>query len=129
MTNMYSERKEFKNLYTKQQICKNIEKNNKKMQKDKCLPYPHTKMAQCPQCAQKYNTRGMAQVRQFVRESSPKLGWQTLNLKNKTNKRTKSTKTNNEGCLPQALSLTSFSQTRDKLDYITQCKSGSSTRV
>jgi hypothetical protein len=62
---------------------------------------------------QEIQYRGMAQVRQVVRESSPKLGWQTLNLKNKTNKQTKSTKTNNEGCLPQALSLMSFSQTCD----------------
>jgi hypothetical protein len=62
-------------------------------------------MAQYPQCAQKYNTRGMAQVRQNVRELSPKLGWQTLNLKNRQTK--SKDKENNEGCLPQVLSLTS----------------------
>jgi hypothetical protein len=83
MTNMYTEKKEFKNLYTKQQICKNIEKTTK-MQKDS-IHYPHTKMAQCPQCAQKYNIRGMSQVRQVVRESSPKLGWQNTQP-NKINK-------------------------------------------
>jgi hypothetical protein len=51
----------------------------------------------------------MAQVRQNIRERSPKLGWQTLNLKKQNkNKQTKSKdKKNNEGCLPQALSLTS----------------------
>jgi hypothetical protein len=53
-------------------------------QRQQCLPYPQTKMAHCPQCAQKYNTRGMAQVRQNIRERSPKLGWQTLYQKNKT---------------------------------------------
>jgi hypothetical protein len=53
-------------------------------ERQKCIPYPQTKMAHCPQCVQKYNTRGMAQDRQNVRERSPKLGWQTLFLKNKT---------------------------------------------
>jgi hypothetical protein len=67
-------------------------------------PTPHTKMEQCPQCAHKYNTRGKVQVRQNVRERSPKLGWQTLNLKNKKNQKDNK---NNEGYLPQALSLMS----------------------
>jgi hypothetical protein len=52
----------------------------------------------------------MTQVRQNIRERSPKLGWQTLYLENKTKKikQTKSKdKKNNEGCLPQVLSLMS----------------------
>ena len=62
------------------------EKQNIQKEKHKCVPYPQTKMAHCPQCAQKYNTRGKAQGRQTKKECSPKLGWQTLYLKNKTKK-------------------------------------------
>ena len=75
-----------------------------------CLPHPQTKMAHCPQCDQNYNTKGMTQVRHNVRERSPKLEWQTLDLKNiwktEQNGHTGSNnKENNEGFLPQALSL------------------------
>ena len=45
-------------------------------------PHSQMKMSHCPQCDQKYNTRGMAQVRHNIRERFPKLEWQTLNLKN-----------------------------------------------
>ena len=80
---------------SKNQQSKIFYKNNKYSQrkakcsqiftkKGKVLFYPQTKMAHCPQCVQKYNTRGMAQVRQNVRERSPKLGWQKLYLKNTT---------------------------------------------
>jgi hypothetical protein len=83
-------------------------------ERQKCLPYPQTKMAHCPQYVQKYNSRGMVQDRQNVRECSPKLGWQTLFLKNKSKD-----KENNEGCLPQALSLMSSARlvTRDYNHY------------
>jgi hypothetical protein len=67
-------------------------------------------MAHYPQCVQKYNTKGIEQVRQNIKERSPKLKWHTLYLKNKTKtKQINKIKTQgkNEGCLPQALSLMS----------------------
>ena len=70
-------------------------------------------MAHCPQCVQIYNTRGMAQVRHNIRERSPKLEWETFDLKNtRKTKQTNKIKSQGkyEGCLPQALSLTSLAR-------------------
>ena len=83
---------------------------NDQIKGQKCLRYPQTKMPDCPHCVQKYNTRGMVQVRHNIRERSPKLEWQTFDLKNtiKT-KQTNKIKSQGKykGCLPQALCLTS----------------------
>jgi hypothetical protein len=65
----------------------------------------------------------MAQVRHNVRERFPKLEWQTLDLENiqkKQNKMYKNdqiTKKNNEGCLPQTLSLKSSARLSTRDDY------------
>jgi hypothetical protein len=69
------------------------EKQNIHKERQKCLPYPQTKMVHCPQRVQKYNTKGMAQDRQNVRERSPKLGWQTLFLENKNKSNQQNQKT------------------------------------
>jgi hypothetical protein len=66
-----------------------INNTNNHIERQKCLPYPQTKMAQCPQCVQKYNTKGMTHVRHNVRERSSKLEWQTLDLKNTRKTKTK----------------------------------------
>jgi hypothetical protein len=56
-----------------------------------------------PMCPEIQYQRAVASEESRKR-NSPKLRWQTLNLKKPTtNKQTKSTKTNNEGCLPQAI--------------------------
>jgi hypothetical protein len=63
-TNIYKEKKIFtKKLTTPTNIYK--EKQNIHKERQKCLPCRQTKMTHCPQCVQKYNTRGMAQVRQM----------------------------------------------------------------
>jgi hypothetical protein len=62
-TNIYKEKKcSQKNLQNQQIYTK---KNKIFTKKGKSVyPAPQTKMTHCPQCVQKYNTRGMAQVRQ-----------------------------------------------------------------
>ena len=83
------------------------EKQNIHKEKHKCLPYPQTKMVHCPQCAQKYNTRGKAQARQTKKNAPPNLDGKHCTWKTKQKQTKSKDKENNEECLPQVLSLTS----------------------